>query len=45
MGNLHKEHTTNECIMEGKDDELDLDQSQSVVERLRANENGHRERR
>ena len=45
LGNLHEEHTTKECIMEGEDGGLDLDQAQSVVERLRANGNGHQEQR
>ena len=44
MGNPHEE-ATKKHVVEDEDDELDWDQAQSVVERMKVNENGHGERR
>ena len=45
LGNPHEEEATKKHVVEDEDDELDWDQAQSVVERMKVNENGHGERR
>jgi hypothetical protein len=45
LGNPHEEDATKKHVMEDEDDELDWDQAQSVVERMKVYENGHGERR
>jgi len=45
LGNPHEEDATKKHVVEDEDDELDWDQAQSVVERMKVNENGHVERR